>query len=770
MDLNKKIKELKPQQLNCNVFDVYSYNGLTMQDLLCQFFTTINECVKSTNEVIDLTEWLVSVGLEEEVVKKLMALIEDGTVEKLINVNLFKTLNNEINGLSSQLEQKANEFDLKLESKSNELERLKATKEEVEIERQRINTIVKNSGTSVNDIELQDIRIDADGEEHDSAGDAVRSQFSNLNSKIIKEYTSSSFWESGAIDGSNGNNIEHSNRLRSVSYIAHNIDKINDLTNGGLAVFAYTSSGNYVGMWNGTDFGDTATWVFNANIKGYRELFPSYEFKIITKGTLDVTKLIITQHSSGDIDEDFKRKGATVDAYKTGKRFKTIEESVSDIKESVDNDLYNAVDITSSLKWRSGSSATNTGNLVLNDDSTKITLPRVMNLGVSTITPKDGYQIYKLISDHEISNGDALSNWTAVGYTSDSYTTKKDEYILIKITATDGSALDVNNITDYISVVQNQNPYQYIDVIINESTKVNTFNEIEFPDYSKISVPNFPNHDITFVDENLWAFDKPSEGGLKVYNSEFSQIGSANTQFYFNKKGGGTAELEMKSVDFNNNNRVLLVGNGSSKYISGDSFLYLFYDAESWLDKDGEINFENCGKYTEIDVSELGDKCYGFWGASCGFNDQIFVSLNMFKDIYLIRLGKGWNNLGSGNMNYIDDSKYNGTYSVLNHWQQKNFITGEYGQHGGQFYKGSLYLVNNDNTKNQIYKCKLNVDGSLQFDVLELGHYSSTRNELYYRYMDGLAIKDGVAYGSPLIVNNNYVESQNKEVLKIDIS
>src|SRR5699024_3670205 len=117
MDLNKKLKELKPQQLNCNVFDVYSYNGLTMQDLLCQFFTTINECVKSTNEVIDLTDWLINIGLEEEVVKKLMVLIQDGTVEKLINVNLFKTLNNEINGLSSQLEHKANESDLIVERK-----------------------------------------------------------------------------------------------------------------------------------------------------------------------------------------------------------------------------------------------------------------------------------------------------------------------------------------------------------------------------------------------------------------------------------------------------------------------------------------------------------------------------------------------------------------------------------------------------------------------------------------------------------------------------
>ncbi len=116
MDLNKKLKELKPQQLNCNVFDVYSYNGLTMQDLLCQFFTTINECVKSTNEVIDLTDWLVNIGLEEEVVKKLMVLIEDGTVEKLINVNLFNTLNDKINGLSSQLEQKANEDEVRKKS------------------------------------------------------------------------------------------------------------------------------------------------------------------------------------------------------------------------------------------------------------------------------------------------------------------------------------------------------------------------------------------------------------------------------------------------------------------------------------------------------------------------------------------------------------------------------------------------------------------------------------------------------------------------------
>ena len=104
MELNKKLEELKPYQLNCNVFDVYSYNGLTMQDLLCQFFTKINECITVSNETIDLAKWLVNEGLEIEVVKKLMLWLEDGTLENIINVNIFNTLNEKINGLSSQLE------------------------------------------------------------------------------------------------------------------------------------------------------------------------------------------------------------------------------------------------------------------------------------------------------------------------------------------------------------------------------------------------------------------------------------------------------------------------------------------------------------------------------------------------------------------------------------------------------------------------------------------------------------------------------------------
>ena len=99
-----KINEIKPQDLNCNVFDVYSYDGLSMQELLCQFFTKINECIKTSNKTIDLAEWLVNEGLKIEVVKKLMLWLEDGTLENLINVNLFNTLHTKIENIKSQLD------------------------------------------------------------------------------------------------------------------------------------------------------------------------------------------------------------------------------------------------------------------------------------------------------------------------------------------------------------------------------------------------------------------------------------------------------------------------------------------------------------------------------------------------------------------------------------------------------------------------------------------------------------------------------------------
>ena len=103
MKISSKLNGLKPHDLNCNVFDVYDYDGLTMQELLCQFFTKINECIKVSNDTIDLSSWLVNEGLKQEVAEKLILWLNDGTLENLINVNLFNTLHSKIENINSQL-------------------------------------------------------------------------------------------------------------------------------------------------------------------------------------------------------------------------------------------------------------------------------------------------------------------------------------------------------------------------------------------------------------------------------------------------------------------------------------------------------------------------------------------------------------------------------------------------------------------------------------------------------------------------------------------
>lgn len=93
----KSLDLLRPQDLNCNVFSVYDYDGFSIQELLCEFFEKINECVEISNATFKLAEWLVSVGLAQEVAKMLEKWLLDGTLATIINETIFKELNEKIN-------------------------------------------------------------------------------------------------------------------------------------------------------------------------------------------------------------------------------------------------------------------------------------------------------------------------------------------------------------------------------------------------------------------------------------------------------------------------------------------------------------------------------------------------------------------------------------------------------------------------------------------------------------------------------------------------
>ena len=127
------------------------------------------------------------------------------------------------------------------------------------------------------------------------------------------------------------------------------------------------------------------------------------------------------------------------------------------------------------------------------------------------------------------------------------------------------------------------------------------------------------------------------------------------------------------------------------------------------------------------------------------------------------RLGKGTNNLGMGVFAEAEEGKYNGSYEVLKHWQPEIVQTGTFAGHGGQFYKGHLYIATNDSSKNQIYKFKLKDDGTFKIDILNMEQYNDD-GSITYLYIDGMCIDDGYIYAHPLNVTQS-----DKNLLKIEL-
>ena len=113
----------------------------------------------------------------------------------ILDENIQAKLYNDIETINSQLDTKVNQSDL-------------------EVERNRISEIIKNEGTSVDDVELQDIRVGSNGKVYSTAGDSVRQQFnivtndlSSIVSHIFKGNVSSGYYNKlGELVPSNTNN------------------------------------------------------------------------------------------------------------------------------------------------------------------------------------------------------------------------------------------------------------------------------------------------------------------------------------------------------------------------------------------------------------------------------------------------------------------------------------------------------------------------------------------------------------------------------------
>ena len=108
------IEKIRNIGLDKLVTQVYDFDSLTTDELMCKFAQKINiiiehfnyldkEC-QNNNENIKLKlDYLLGQGLEEQVARRLLELINNGTLGKLINETLLKEINDKLDIIENKV-------------------------------------------------------------------------------------------------------------------------------------------------------------------------------------------------------------------------------------------------------------------------------------------------------------------------------------------------------------------------------------------------------------------------------------------------------------------------------------------------------------------------------------------------------------------------------------------------------------------------------------------------------------------------------------------
>lgn len=85
---------------------VYDFTCYTEEELRCKFIQKLEECICVCNSVSDIYSWINEQGLTDEIKKMFDEAIADGTIEKIINIDKYNTLETTLTTKITALETK----------------------------------------------------------------------------------------------------------------------------------------------------------------------------------------------------------------------------------------------------------------------------------------------------------------------------------------------------------------------------------------------------------------------------------------------------------------------------------------------------------------------------------------------------------------------------------------------------------------------------------------------------------------------------------------
>ena len=103
-------------KLSCGFINsVYDFNDFTLNELICKLAQKMDEVITQSNESFNYLDWLKGQGLNDIVIGILLAWKDDGTLDAIINGNVFGKLNSKVDTfqekVNNELETKKLELD-----------------------------------------------------------------------------------------------------------------------------------------------------------------------------------------------------------------------------------------------------------------------------------------------------------------------------------------------------------------------------------------------------------------------------------------------------------------------------------------------------------------------------------------------------------------------------------------------------------------------------------------------------------------------------------
>lgn len=237
--------EQEKKNIYNSIQNLYNMDFTTWQEVLAMLYNLVAD----VEQKFEKLEAKFTLMLGKEVTEAIKKMHESGELAEIINQEIFSDLNNKIDEIKDNILNALTEV-ARVDKKTQQLEDSKATKQELAIERQRIDSFTSlPPGSTLGNAELIDGRNTFFGTTDVNIGEAIRKQMNAVYNGVYNLYVD---WELGELDsttGENGNTVNPTQiRTKDFIPIPLKVDiKFNLTTNDNYFILKYDKDKTYQG-------------------------------------------------------------------------------------------------------------------------------------------------------------------------------------------------------------------------------------------------------------------------------------------------------------------------------------------------------------------------------------------------------------------------------------------------------------------------------------------------------------------------------------------